>query len=515
MIKGLQQINFLKFLGLRNFEKANRVGKDFLYDCANSRFEGGVWKSKPGNTTFGNLLTGGTEDKGLMNYVYHDGTEEIERLVRYYNGTFYYAVGTTWTAITTSWSDDSEVKGENFDNKLYVVNPVEGFGKIDNTTFTSVDASIKGTMIASWASKIWISGDKSAPDIVKGSKSATVSNPEYVENFDYVGDNAVALKMEAPTTGLIKWQDKLYIFMKKGIKVVTGFNDFGTYAQAVVVDYPLSTMGAINPNCVIKVENDVWYLTPEIKVRALGEAANYSTVRTKDLSWIIESIRDELSPTQDKATMYYDGQRVYLSLATKDSSDNNIVLVYDYVNRTWSVDRYWSVKQMVQANGNTYFSVAGSAQIYQDNSGLSNNGADISWWGQTALMDGTRPDLDKRARYLYIRGKKPRTLALPVRLYRDDYDTYSDYTIAAETSAAAPSTLKITPFGSQAFGEYPFAGDLTVAADENEVFDKYISLNQTGRMFGVYIGKLLNGQQVEIDQMVLSYVPLRSKHTYN
>lgn len=513
MIKNLQEVNMLQFLGLRNYEEANRIGKDFLYDTANSRFEGTKWKSRMGYTTFGDLLVGGTEDKGLLQYKYHDGTSQSDRFVRYYNGSFYYANGTTWTQITTSWSADTEVRGVTFDNILYVVNPDEGFGKIDNTTFTSVDATIKGTMIVEWASKIWVAGNASADDVIRGSKSGTVSNPEYVETWDYVGDNAVALKMPETVTGLAKWQDKLYIFMKGGIKVVTGFNDYGTYAQAIVVDYPLSNAGAVNPDCVVNVENDVWYLTPDLKIRALGESANYQSVRTQDLSWIIENIRDDLNDDQSTASMFYDGQRVFIALTTKDSSENNIVVVYDNINRTWSVDRYRSIKQMVRINNNIYFSVDNDAQIYQDQSGLDDNGSEISWWGKTALIDDARPDIDKRARYLYIRGKKPADLSLNVRLYRDDYDTYSEYTIAADSTPAA--TGAATTFGSDSFGTYPFGGDPSTDTGENETFDKYISLNQTGRMFGVYIGKLLEGQQVEIEQIILSYVPLRKKHTYN
>lgn len=513
MIKNLKEINYLQFLGLRNYEEANRIGKDFLYDCANSRFEGGKWSSRPGYTTFGDLLVGGTEDKGLLKYKYHDGTSQSDRFVRYYNGTFYYAVGSTWTAITTSWSSDTETRGVTFDNKLYLVNPVEGFGKISDTTFTAVDATIKGTMIVEWASKIWVSGNSAADDVVRGSESGTVSNPENVEAWDYLGGNAVALKMPETVTGLAKWQDKLYMFMKNGIKVVTGFNDFGTYAQAIVVDYPLSTVGAVAPDCVINVENDVWYLTPELKIRALGESQNYPSVRTQDLSWIIESIREDLNPDQSKASMFYDGQRVFVALTTKDSSENNVVIVYDNISRTWSVDRYRSVKQMVKIDGNIYFSVENSAQIYQDQSGLSDAGSEIAWWGQTGLEDGGRPDLDKRARYLYIRGRKPADLALNVRLYRNDYDTYSEYTVAADSTPAAAGSP--TTFGSNVFGYYPFAGSPSTSSDEKEEFNEYISLNQTGRMFGVYIGKLLDGAQVEIDQMVLSYVPLKRKHTYN
>lgn len=515
-IKNQKDWNLIGFLGNRNYEEANRIGKDFLYDSQNSRFEAGKWSSRKGYEEYGDLLVGGSEDRGLFNYEYHDGTELINRFTRYYGGDFYYDNSGTWTNITTSWSSDTEVAGQNYGNNLYVFNSTEGMGKISNTTFSVVDVARKATMVEEWQERLWIAGDPSSPRTVNASKAGTAGSPNSVEIFDTVSGGFVEFFGDGGNiTGLKSWQNNLYVFKPDRIFRFTGIDVSGV---PFPVREPYSvTGGAVGPKAITEVENDVWFLfanrSGAIEVRRLASERDFALeARTRDLTWIIQNNIDDLAADQSNADFFYDGRTVFLALRTSESSENNVRVVYDNITRSWAIDKAVSIKQHIRVGSSIYFSKPNSSQIYLDQQGFSDAGNEYLWAGDTGLQDNSRPDLDKRARYLYIRGKKSPTKAIDVRLYRDDYDTYSEYTIPATT----PSVVQtVSTLGGGILGAGILAGEAaTDFEDTLENFNWHKSLLQTGRMFGVRCQTLINGDFVEIEQVIVSYVPLPRKHTY-
>lgn len=516
-IKGLRDWNIIQFLGNRNYEEANRIGDDFLYDSQNSRFDAGVWRSRMGYTTFADELAGGTEDKGLFVYNYHDGTSLDKRLVRYYNSTFYHAVGSTWTSMTTAWTNDTRTRGLNFENLLYVWNPDDGLGKISDSTFSVVDSSKKATSGEIFEGRLFLLGNRAAPYTLIGSAPFWVDATN-IEKFATVDGGLITkLAKGGPLQTLKSFNQQLFVFANNWIYVSSGTSTVGSSVVLAWDDYA-NDYGAIGPDAVAEVENDLWCLTESLEVRALGLRPDYANqIRTEDLTYIIRENINELDSDQTSASIFYDGTNVRITLKSRGSSDENVIIIYNWNSRTWSVDKAFSARQFVQRGQNIYFSRPSSGQIYQADSGWNDNTQSFVWKGRTSLQDNARPDIEKDIRYIYIRGAKTPSVEITVNLYRDNFQNSSSYTIASTSSASSGTSSPSTFGGSGAFGEKSFAGEPASGSTEFPQlteFNEVISVRQKGRMFGVELQALLNDERVEIYQIVISYKPKPAKHTF-
>uniref|UniRef100_A0A6M3J709 Uncharacterized protein n=1 Tax=viral metagenome TaxID=1070528 RepID=A0A6M3J709_9ZZZZ len=509
----ITNVNFTEFKGLANYRASNRSDNRYAYYGKNCYFDQGKIKSSPGHDPFLTALTGGTNYRRLSKYEYNTGGVTTEYLATLYNKEWY-VVDTengSRTALSAGLSTDEDTDCAQYINTLYTVSPTVGGGKIsDPTTYSAVATMPLGSMIEFAWEKMWVSGVIGAEATVYGSRTATASNIGYVEDFSTNAQTELVGK-GGKNTALRFLKDTLYVFKKDSIHFIKP--QVVDSSTTLYLPKPFSvTGGAVNQKSTIVVENDIWFLTPDLQIRALGGVADYGDdPRTRDISSVIRNIKNDLAVDQGSVARAHYHDSIYtIALAEKGSPYANIVVNYNVENGGFGIDRFPSVSEWATVNNKVFMATVGSGQLYRDRFGYSFGGNfEIPFEVHLAFTDFQRPDLNYRNRRIYIRGARSKGVALTIRLYRGNYNTYSDYIIPEPTATEMDESSVSSPIGSVQFGEKPFGGSSVKASDQPAVFtfEKHISTSKISNMFAVGIFAELNGQRVEIDQLELGILP--------
>jgi hypothetical protein len=511
----ITDVNFIHFKGLSNYLESNRTNIEYCYEAKNCIFDRGKIISSPGHDAFLSELTNGTDYKLLNRYEYTTGGVSTELLTAVYNKEVYNIDLSTniRTALSASLGTDEEGDSVQFVNKLYIVSPTNGGGEVSGNTYTARPTIPKGRMIESAWQKIWVSGVDGNEATVYG--SATALATDLTKAYDFATGETELVGKGGKNTAMRFLNDTLYIFKKDSIHFIKpNLED----TSVLYIPKPFAvTGGAINQKSTIVVENDIWFLTSDLEVRSLGAEQNFlAQNRTRDLTSVIQNIKNELSTDQENVARatYHDG--IYkIALATKGSSIANIIIIYNTVNNSFSVERFPSVKQWAVANNRTFLATTGSGQLYQDNAGYTFGGFEIPFKVTTVFSDFQRPDRNYRARRLVIRGKRSKGLALSFKLYYGDYSHYDTFTIAApDATEIGETTPAAGTFGAVQIGNAPFGGaSSAVPSDEPGVykFEKIISASRVSDMFALGVECALLGQKLEIEQFIVGILPSSTK----
>jgi hypothetical protein len=526
MQKGLTKHDFYLFKGVNAFGEENRIPSDSLFYAENCRFDGYRLTNRMGYQAFYEELTGGTNIKGLINYpVYDHLTGNKEYLLAYYNSLFHRIDPDTSTKVQitpTGWTaTDTEVSGISYRDKVYVCDGGTNLiGKIDDETFSVVADSPKAMFLETWLEKLWtVSSD--AVSTVRYSRTATASNPEYIEDWTTIGASGGELiGSGGRLTGLKKLQTRLYAFKEDAIEQFSDFDLSGDIP--VPVHSPLAvTAGAIGQKSITLVENDIWFLTPNLEIRRIGQEVNYSSdsPRTRDMSNTLARYKKQLDPDQSGAVAVYHKGIYKLSLKTMGSASNNIKFIWDFNSKQWSFDKDTSQTAYCINSGNLYFVTDGlSEKIYRDNVGYSDNGFAMSWTASTSLVDDGAPDVKKHARYLIVRGERSEGAVITVNLLGEDQAVLETHIVPAPTPAEMATVDREVEdayglIGDDLVGGFGFNGESTDGPATYR-FNAKFSCNSNSRMFGIKFSSSLNAKKVAIDEAKLYYIP-RGVNSYN
>lgn len=520
MQQGLLQRDFFLFEGVNAYREGNRIPPDKLFYAENSRFAGGRWASRNGYTAFGDAQAGGTNIKGLTPYNRFPSGVETPYVVSYYNSTFYrYDVSSAANVSVNpaGWAGgDINVEGVSYNGTLYVGNGTDLIGKITDTAWATVAGSPRVRLLETWAEKMW-GVDNTAPATVQYTVTATAGVPGNIEDWAGAGSGAQLIGKGGRIESLKKLNEKLYTFKRDQIDV---FTTFYTDAAAPVPNLEPVTKntGAINHRGVTIVENDIWFLTPNLEIRSLGQEANYfQETRVEDMSYIIERHKRDLDPDQTAATAWYIDGIYKIALKENGSAQNNLLFTYDRDTGGWGFDKSTSPQVACTVDGKAFFGVGGnSGQIYRDENGYSDNGFSMSFAGKTGLSDDGRPDMYKYARYLYVRGARSEDVVITVYLLGEDFVRLETHTIPVPTAAeiAAANVAVDDDWGQ--VGDIVGGGGYTGSergAPPVYRFNKTISVGSNDRMFGVEFQSSLLAQRIFIDEVKLKYIPRGDRYT--
>jgi hypothetical protein len=529
MHENLVKIVLKNFTSVRNWEIDSEIPNNCLLEAVNCEFDGGVWKSIQGTTSWLSQLTGGTVINGLIYYPYKkDDSTATEYLVQYYDKKFYLidteaetrtlVAGTTFTA-------DEEISGANYNNDIYFISPVNSMGYILDggtwgNTFTGTPPI--GTMLETAFEKLWSAGVPTNRNLITYSRSATASNPEFIRDYT-TGSGSILIGSGGAITAIRRLKDTMYVFKEDSIYYLKGFDTSGTYPIPLFDPYTV-TGGAINQKCVTQVENDLWFLNRSLQLRSLGSVAQYiSDTRTNDVSLAIKRYLNELDPDQPRAAMNYFKNVLKVSLRTAGSTYNNFVLTYDFNNGGYSVERLHPIKLYANTPSQRYFCEDGAdslGYIFKDSVGYSKNGAAFSFSGKTKMVNLGKSTINGRLRYIKIYCGRSEGQELNLSVYADSYNNaVSSGKILAMPTSAEMGTATTTGggFGEEGFGEEMFggSGNLKVSAAPT-VYRKVFPVDQnlTGRMFGVEISGTINGTRAEIYEIELGIIQLPDKNIY-
>jgi hypothetical protein len=507
------------FSGLQNYEESNAVPDGKLYNCQNARFNRRVISSKHGFQILGNASVGGTKIQGIYDYLFLNGTQTQEKLVRFYNGAFeIFNEGTQlWDPVTTVWPNvaDAFTDGVNFGNNIYFINPLtaagNGVSKISNGTFSVINNSPRGTAIISWLSRLWAIGDPTSPFQVIASQPtispATLSN---VENWS-TGQILESIGNGGRCVAMRVLNNKMFIFKEDSIY----FNTAERIAGTETVFQELSrTGGASNQKSTIVVENDIWMLsqTQGLKIRRLGlEQQLGEDPRTRDLTAIIQASIDILEPIQDNPVMSYNKRLIKLSLKTKGSPTNNFTIIFDYDTGNYSIDRGQAVNVTAIWKGNLIYGEDATGQAFSDDTGFTANGAQFVFNASTPFMDDNRPDINKRARYIYFRGQQSYDQPVTVRLFRDGtYSTFSDYVIPSPRARGVALATFVNDglWGISEWGQAPWGGSPSDTGEEIQMYrtEKLISIDRRSNLYALGVVATIDAGKVICEQLELKLI---------
>jgi len=517
MQKNLRLHNLKFYTGLENYEENNSVPQDKFFSVENARFANKVVSSKKGYQKLGDTLAGGTAFQGIYEYPYFDGSTTDKRLIGFYNKIFRrFNEGTlVWDTIPTVWPSvaDAYTDGIVYNNILYVVNPMtavaDGVAKISNNTFSVIAASPRGSAIESWVERLWVLGSPTAPNAVIASKAALASAPLNVEIWDTTMGAIIELVGKGGKCVAIRvLNNELFIWKEDSIY----FNDVSSFLAGNTQFRELSrTGGAINQKSTIVVENDVWFMNNKLEIRSLGTERNLGTdPRTKDLTEIIKRTMNLLEPVQDNPVMSYNKRVVKLHLKSKMSPTNNITIIFDYNTGGFSIDRGQAVNVNAIWQGNLVYGEDSTGQSFQDETGYTANSAAFPFGADTPFMDDSRPDTNKRARYIYFRGQQSYYQPITVRLYRGSYDSFSSYTIPSPFArgVAIAAFVDDGNWGSSKVGDSPWGGVPTDSADDIRMYrtERLISVDRRSNMYALGLKAEINGGKVIAEQMELKII---------
>ena len=508
------------FDGTKAYFEGNRLPNNALWFAQNSRFPGGRWASRQGYSAFGDAQTGGTNVKGLIEYKRFPSGVAMPYLTAYYNSSFYrYDVSSAVDVSipATGWTaGDVAVEGVSYNSKLYVGNGVDLIGKIDDTTFSTIASSPRARLLETCFEKMWCV-DNTAPATVQYTLTATASVPSNIETWTGAGTGGELIGKGGRVEALKTLDKQMYVFKKDIIDVFTGMDLSGTYP--VPTREPISkNTGAVNNRAVTIVENDIWFLTPNMEIRSLGQEANYfQETRTKDMSEVINRYKRNLDPDQSGAVAWYVNRVFKLALKENGSSQNNIIFTYDWDTGGWGFDYMSSPQVACTIDGSAYFGVGGtSGIIYKDETGYSDNGSPMGWGGKTGLTDDGRPDMYKYARYLYVRGARSEDVVIKAYLLGEDFRRLETVTIEEPTAAQiAEGSVDVEDAWGQVgdiVGGTGYSGG-EAGAPAVYRFNKMFSVSSTDRLFGIEFESTINGQRIFIDEAKLKYIPRPERYT--
>lgn len=388
----------------------------------------------------------------------------------------------------------------------------DGVGKIEDGTFSVVHNSPRGIAMESFGDSLWVIGDPgSAPGSFIASRSGATDKTKVedwtvntIAGFVGKGGKNVAIRV---------LEDNLYIFKNDSIwyKSLASVISGDTITEATFQELS-RTGGAVNQKSTIVVENDVWFVTPTNEIRSLGKERNLGdNPRTRELSSIIKRTMETLDLVNDNPVMSYHDRVVKLQMRTKDSPTNNITICFEYNTGGFTVDRGQAVNVVTNWRGySTYGEDATTGQLYLDDTGFSNNGTEIVFQADTPFMDGSRPDLSNRARYIYFRGQLSYNQSATLKLYRGNYDTYTSYTIPSPYTAgiALDAPASNATWGSSTYGSAPWGGSSTDSGDIKLYrIEKLISVDRRANMFAIGIDAQVNGGKIVVEQLITKVIP--------
>jgi hypothetical protein len=255
--ENLIKIRLRDFTTLRNWELDSEIPPNCLFGALNSEFDGGVWKSIKGISSYLPALTGGTSVRGLFYYPYRTPTGETKNyLVEYYDKKFYIIDLDTDTRTLvqgTTFTVDEDVYAVVYNNAIYFTSPNNGMGYIENggtwgDSFVGVPPS--GTMLEVAFEKMWSAGDPLNQNLITYSRTAIASDPTQIRDYQD-GAGKALIGAGGVITALKKLKNTMYVFKDNSIEYLSGFDTSGTYPIPIFEPYSV-TGGALNPRCVVQ-----------------------------------------------------------------------------------------------------------------------------------------------------------------------------------------------------------------------------------------------------------------------
>lgn len=285
---------------------------------------------------------------------------------------------------------------------------------------------------------------------------------------------------DSKITGMAELFGNLYVFTTNEIHQISGtsYDDFVRVTTS-------SNVGTISHWSIQNIENNLVFLSPK-------GVAVFDGIRSTHISDKIQTTLDGLSETRKvwaQSTHYKKRSQYWLSVSSSIATTHNRVLVYDYLNKAWTIFKGINANCFINTrrSDNTERLYHGdyAGLLYLNDSTNNDDGAAIDgYWKSKAI--NLEMDLVKSFRHLMIFAKQEGSWNLTI-----SYEV--DFGGKGSTTSMALSLLGgINLWGTMVWGTGKWGGSTIVDTRKNLVASvgRYLRVqfrtNTTGSPFTVY-----------------------------
>ena len=344
------------------------------------------------------------------------------------------------------------------------------------------------------------------------SNPVTAAAPENA--FDWAGVGAETLIFESKVVGAKGTTNNLWVFTETQIEYLGRWNISNTGGVTSIFTVPLSSgYGIDNNNVIVPAGDTVFFYT---KSKQIG-TVNYRqdviepqvNIISDDAGVSIQRFLDNvIDDDQSNAFGIYDRKQnlVKRSFRTNNSDVNDVILIYDIINRTFLIDDNKNFSSGIVHNERYYMGSATSQVIFEDEIWTSDVWQGINWYYQTQNLVFDKPPQQSVLWKNSVIGGQISLQTEIDREIRADNKTIFNDTIRGTDFA---SNEEIDGIGTAPIGSQPIGGDIEFIPDLQD-FEREASrwrLRATGRKIRHRrSGNSLNGDFV-LDYMTMVGLP--------
>lgn len=250
--------------------------------------------------------------------------------------------------------------------------------------------------------RVFMAGSTSNP--TKLSYSA-LSNPEDWTTVDDAGWIEIGLNDGQKIIGLKAFFDVLIIFKEHSIYVLSGSSGNPVSDDYFSVGSINSSIGAVSNRSIVQVGNDIYFLSDK-GIFNLKGVQSYGDLNVSNISFKIQPLIDELNKSAlSKSLAINDSEedRIWFFVPKGSSSQNDTILIYDYMLDAWTKRSGFSSKSALvfkdsSLGQNKLYTGSYNGYIYNQKQGYSYAGSPIVAYYTTPWLDLTNYRLRKRVR---------------------------------------------------------------------------------------------------------------------
>jgi len=328
----------------------------------------------------------------LMRFV-QKGTTDIE--MEYWDGS-------SWTLVAHAFTKDLAIDGCQAASAVYIGNGTDAMHHWDGSTWTETTNGTKGFAPTYYNQRLWVI-DETNPDRINFSGQYSEQLLTGGSLVNKLGDFAdatagwISFKFGsgAEVTGLKVFKDSLYVFLRDSIYKINP----ATTANTFTITQITSSVGCVSHRSITQVEEDLYFAADD-GVYALGEVANYVSVRTTNKSSKIQDVFNGLSATQkSKVVGVYFNFKYHLFYSLFGVINDSCV-AYDIRYQGWVDWRNMPANSAVLFVDSTndkqmYFGHPTNSKVYKMYVGSTDDNIAISTTYYTKSFDEEQPDITK------------------------------------------------------------------------------------------------------------------------
>lgn len=397
-------------------------------------------------------------------------------------------------------------------NVLYGFNGTDAVSVDSALTVTKNPATVPLGKVAEWFHNyLFVANVSGFPNRIYWSDLGNPTNFTVATNFVDINAND-----GDQITGLVVFNDELYVFKNKTIWAITGFSG-STFSASTAsgqnVNSKIFGYGTPSQQSIVVTGKDMYYLSflggiPHF--RSFKQTTFSTTLESGIVSWDIENTMAGLNVSQlSLCAGIYDGKYIRWAVPNGGSANNNLVLVFEpnkIMKSKLAIMRSWVKWTGITPSQYTVSSISGSNQIYfgdattggfvfKENSGdYTDNGTPVS---MDVRSRDYMFDISKKhkAKYLYLRYKSGLAGTLAVNAREDQASTFTNQ----ENLSLGGNSPGLGPTGTFTLGVSTLGG--STVTTHRTTFQ-----HLTGHMLGIQYTEATSSYCEIYDQQIYGYI---------